>query len=618
MLDAIAHRGPDAAGLHVADVPPGTALGNRRLAILDPRTVADQPFRTDGLALVYNGELYNFHAVRRELEAAGHTFTTESDTEVVAKAWRQWGPDSLRRFRGMFAFAILDERSGRLALARDPLGIKPLFVARRGRGLAFASEIKALRTALPDLEIDFAGVVASLMYYWIPDSHSVFRGVERLPAGHWAEITPEGAFRVHQYWDPRRELLVDSGPEPSTEELREVIHESIRAHMISDVPVATFLSGGLDSSLVTAVAAATAPDIEAYTIAFRTEDQRFEAMPDDAAYARRFADQLGITLNEIEIAPSIVDTLPRMVAMLDEPIGDAAAINTFMICEAARDAGIKVMLSGMGADELFGGYRKHLASLVAARYRRIPAPVRRTVIEPVVDALPVAGRRRGYRYTRWAKRFTGFAGREEGDAFHGSYSLFGTAELNALVSPDLRPAIADLEAEHAAIYWQGPPDDQVNRMCYTDVRLFLVGLNLAYTDRASMAASTEVRVPYVDVEVAKAAFAIPGEHKIVGRKGKMPLKLAAEGTVPAEIINRPKGLFSAPLRAWIRRDLTEMVDDLVLDGELIGDGLLDEAVVRRIVAADRAGTEDRSKEVWQLLTLETWYRGAKPARVAPH
>ena len=207
------------------------------------------------------------------------------------------------------AFAVLDEQTGHLALARDPLGIKPLYVARRNGGVAFGSEIKALRAALPDLEIDYRGVVASLMYYWIPESHSVFRGVEKLHAGHWAEARPDGTYTVHRYRDARHELLVDPGPEPTTAELTHILEDSIRSHMVSDVPVGTFLSGGLDSSLVTAVAAASSPDIQAYTIAFRDEDQRFEAMPDDAAYARRFAAQLGISLHEIEINPDIVDAL---------------------------------------------------------------------------------------------------------------------------------------------------------------------------------------------------------------------------------------------------------------------------------------------------------------------
>jgi asparagine synthase (glutamine-hydrolysing) len=507
MVASISHRGPDASGLHISESIPGTGIGNRRLAIIDPVETANQPFYEDGLCLVYNGEIYNFRELRKRLESSGSTFRTNSDTEVLVKAWRRWGPECLRLLRGMFAFAILDEGSGKLYLARDPLGIKPLFVARHNGGLAFASEIKAIRAAMPTGGIDYAGVVASLMYYWIPESHSVYRGVEKLPPGHWAEAGPGGSFRVTKYWDPRRELVEEVGPEPSNDEVAGVIERSVDAHLVSDVPVASLLSGGLDSSLVTAMAVAAGADFEAYTIAFRREDQRFEAMPDDAAYARRIASRLGIELHEIEIAPNVVDMLPRMVGVLDEPIGDAAAINTVLICQAARDAGVKVLLSGMGADELFAGYRKHYAALLAGRYRRLPALIRRGLIEPVVRLLPVASKRRGFRYSRWAKRFTGFAELDEAAAFQRSYSLFGAEELKELVSADLRPSVDRLLEEHEAIYWQGPEDDQVNRMCYTDLRLFLVGLNLAYTDRASMAASVEVRVPYVDIEVAKCAFA---------------------------------------------------------------------------------------------------------------
>ena len=613
MVAAVSHRGPDAEGIYESATVPGTALGNRRLAIIDLTEGANQPFFEDGLCLVYNGEIYNFRDLRHQLEALGESFRTDSDGEVVIKAWRRWGPACLRRLRGMFALAILDEGRGRLFLARDPLGIKPLFFTRREGGLAFASEIKALRAGLPATGIDYTGLVASLMYYWIPEGHSAFQGIEALPPGHWAEVGPDGEFRLACFWDPRQELVAQPGPEPTVPELADIIEQSVRAHLVSDVPVASFLSGGLDSSLITVLAARAESDIDAYTISFRPEDQRFEAMPDDAAYARRLAAGFGIPLHEIEIAPDVADMLPRMVGILDEPIGDPAAINTFLICRAGREAGVKVMLSGMGADELFGGYRKHLASLLAGRYRRLPGLIRGGLIEPVVRALPVATRRRGFRYSRWAKRFVGFAGLEEAAAFQRSYTLFGHDELRALLSPELWAAVDRLEEEHASVYWEGPGDDQVNRMCYTDVRLFLVGLNLAYTDRASMAASTEVRVPYVDVDVARAAFAIPGRRKIEGRRGKAVLKAAAEGLLPKEIIDRPKGLFSAPLRAWVRRDLRAMVDDLLVGGELVRSGILNGETVAALVAADRRGIEDRSKEIWQLLTLETWYRQANRA-----
>jgi asparagine synthase (glutamine-hydrolysing) len=509
----------------------------------------------------------------------------------------------------MFAFALFDEQEGTLTLARDPFGIKPLFWMAQDGGVAFASELKGLRPLLGGRPpIDSTAIVASLMYYWIPENHCVYQGVHKLPAGSWLQVGPDGRRRLELFFDPRAELGAPSGRKVDVTELRAVLEDSVAAHLVADVPVSTFLSGGLDSSLLTVLATRHNRDIDSYTISFRPEDRRFEAMPDDLAYARKLAARHGIRLHEVEIAPDVADLLPRMVYALDEPIGDAAAINAYLICRAAREAGVKVLLSGMGADELFGGYRKHYAALLAARYRRLPGVLRHGIVAPAVDRLPVAGQRRGYRAARWAKRFVSFADLPEEAAFRRSYTHYDVGELQQLLDPELWPAVDQLVTEHAAVYNEGPAADQVNRMCYTDTRMFLTGLNLAYTDRASMAASTEVRVPYVDKEVAAAAFAIPGSAKIVGRERKAILKQAAEAWLPREIVYRPKGLFSAPLRAWIRRDLTDMVEDLVAGGTIVTSGLVDKQMVRTMIDDDRRGAADRSKEIWQLLTLELWYR----------
>jgi asparagine synthase (glutamine-hydrolysing) len=449
------------------------------------------------------------------------------------------------------------------------------------------------------------------MYYWVPESHCVYRGVEKLPPGHWAEIAPDGAYRQACYFDPQREFVRDSYAEMDVHDLRAVIEDSVAAHMVADVPVSAFLSGGLDSSLIAAIAARQGHAIEGYTICFREEDRKLEAMPDDLFYARKIANAYGIKLHEIEIAPDVADMLPRVVAMLDEPIGDAAAINAYLICKAAREAGVKVLLSGMGADELFGGYRKHLACMLASRYRRLPSFIRNGMVRPTVERLPVARQNKGYRGVRWAKRFLAFADLPEEAAFRRSYTHCGVPEFQGLLNPDFLGAVDCLIIEHAELYNQyrtGNCGDQVNSMCYTDVRHFLPGLNLAYTDRASMAVSTEVRVPYVDREVAAAAFAISGRRKIQGWQTKAVLKKAAEPYLPKEVIYRPKGLFSAPLRAWIRRDLQTMVEDLLIAGRLAGSGFLNAGYLRRLVDEDRAGIADRSKEIWQLMTLETWLR----------
>ena len=366
MTDRIAHRGPDAAGL--TDMSPKTSvqLAHRRLSIIDLSTAADQPFVKDGLHLSYNGELYNYRELRNILRGKGVRFSTESDTEVVLEAWRHWGTAALPRFRGMFAFAVYDERTTGVTLVRDPLGIKPMYVMPRGSGILFASELKALVAAVgTELVVNPDALVASTLFYFLPEELCAVKGVFKLPPGSWAEWRADGTTRAEHYWDPAEEAhAAAAGP---TADLAEVLEESVAAHMVADVPVASFLSGGLDSSLITALAADRDPSIEAYTITFRPEDQRLEAMPDDAVYARKMAAHLGIRLHEIEINPNVVDMLPRVVDVLDEPIGDPAAINTVLMCQAAREAGVKVLLSGMGADELFGGYRKHLACVLGSQ-----------------------------------------------------------------------------------------------------------------------------------------------------------------------------------------------------------------------------------------------------------
>ncbi|GAA4539890.1 asparagine synthase (glutamine-hydrolyzing) [Amycolatopsis samaneae] len=610
LTKALAHRGPDGTGHYEHPAGPGEVhFGHRRLAIIDLSETGAQPMVSDGLALTYNGELYNAPELRAELAAAGARFRGTSDTEVLLWAWRAWGVDCLPRLRGMFAFAVFDERTGELVLARDQLGVKPLFLVRRGGGVVFSSELKALASELGgSLRVDEAALVASLLYYWVPDSRCAFREAEKLPPGSWLRFRPDGRTEQGRFWS-LREVAAEGAEYEGDVDLHAVVAESTRKHLLADVPVATFLSGGLDSSYLTALAARERPGISAYTIGFRAEDAKFEAMPDDLRYARQVAAKFGVDLHEIEIAPKVLDLLPRMTYHLDEPIGDPAAINTVLICTAAREAGIKVMLSGMGADELFAGYRKHLANVLALRYQRVPGMLRRPV-QSLVDRMPVATAKRGFRSVRFAKRFLSFAELPEETAFRRSYTMYDRAELLDLLDPDLASTVDDVLTEHADTYHDTVLDDFVNRMCLADSRMFLPGLNLAYTDRASMAASTEVRVPFVDVEVVRAAFRIPGNRKIVGRKGKMALKQAALSLVPGEIVHRPKGLFSAPLRAWMSRDLAPMVREVVESGELVKSGFLRREALRRLVDQDASGQQDRSKHLWHVLTLEHWYRGA--------
>jgi len=615
MSDRLAPRGPDDQGLYsFGEGQVSVQLAHRRLSIIDLSEGGHQPLVREGLSLVYNGELYNYRELRAELASRGTAFQTSSDTEVVLEAWRAWGPLALPRFRGMFAFAIFDERSGRLVLARDHLGIKPLHYLPRKDGVVFASELKSIVAALGEgMEADPGALVASLLYYWVPPGRCAIKGVAKLPPGAWAEFRPDGHSAVHRYWAVE-EIAAEAAGGPGAD-LRAVIEASVDAHLVADVPVATFLSGGLDSSIISVLAKRQIPDLRAYTIRFRPKDQRFEAMPDDAVYARKVARQFGIELHEIDASPDIVEFLPRIVDVLDEPVGDPAAINTLLMCEAARDAGVKVMLSGMGADELFGGYRKHLACKLAATYRRAPRPLRRG-LDGVVDRLPVVAGGRGLRTVRWAKRFLDFAELPEAEAFRRSYTLYDPSGLKDLLAPDMAETVDDVLAEHDEVYHASELSDPVDRMCLADTRLFLPGLNLAYTDRASMAASIEVRVPFVDPLVATAAFSLPASDKIRGRTTKAALKDAAAAWLPDEIINRPKSSFGAPLRAWISRDLKTVVDDELLHGQLVASGFLRREPLERLVEEDRSGREDRSKQIWQLLTTEIWARRARESGVA--
>jgi asparagine synthase (glutamine-hydrolysing) len=594
MTERIAHRGPDAGGVWThEDDRVSIHLGHRRLSIIDLSAAADQPMVKDNLVMVYNGELYNYRELRAELQGRGVRFRTNSDTEVVVEAWRQWGPQALKKFRGMFAFALADTKTGELFLARDPLGIKPLFYLPRGGGALFASELKALTAAVgPELRIEPGALVASMLYYWVPEQFCAIEGVRKLPAGSWARIRPDGQLAVEQYWnvaDVARDAA--AGPAP---DLRRVIEESVAAHLVADVPVSSFLSGGLDSSIITVLAHRAAAEIDAYTITFRPEDQRLEAMPDDAVYARKVAAQYGVKLHEIEISPDIVDLLPRMVDALDEPIGDPAAINTLLMCQAARERGVKVILSGMGADELFGGYRKQMACLMASRYHRLPGPAR-AAARFAVNRAPVSVGDKGLRYARWAKRFLSFAELPEEPRFRRSYTMYDPDDLAGLLDPDLRGQVDRVVDSHREIY-----NDN----------------HLAYSDRSSMAASVEVRVPFVDPVVAQAAFAIAGRDKIRGRQGKLALKRAAEAWLPKEIIYRPKASFSAPLRAWVRNDLAEVINDVLVHGELTEAGMIRPAALNRLIEAEHAGREDNAKQIWQLLSMELWYRNARSMGVA--
>lgn len=611
MTEALAHRGPDDGGTFTL-ARDQVALGHRRLSIIDRSPAGHQPMTSASgrFTLVYNGELYNYRELRQELEQSGHAFRSRSDTEVLLTAYEAWGSACLQRFTGMFAFAIWDHREKKLFAARDQLGVKPFYYTLTGQRLAFASELKAL-LPLPGLqrEVDLDALHSILLFLWIPDPKTIFRNIFKLAAGHFLEYC-DGKLRIERYWEIPT-AHPDSRPESYyVEGLRERLQQAVQRQMVSEVPVGAFLSGGLDSSAIVALARSRSnADFSTYTIKFSAQDSRMEAMPDDARYARIIARQFETDHHEIEIAPNLVELLPKILWHLDEPIADPAAINTYLIAQAAKASGTTVLLNGMGGDEIFAGYRKHLAAMLAMNYRRIPQWLRSATVEGLVRYAPVAFAQRGWRLARWAKRFVKSASFDPINSFIGIYSYYDDEEFRELLAPAFHVPREDTYAlrRHLDYFAQVPELEYLNQMCFVDSKLFLPGLNLMYSDKATMAAGVEGRPPLVDHQVVEFAFSIPAKYKIHGWQAKYILKKAMAPLLPPEVVYRPKAAFGAPLRAWVKHGLGRLIDDLLSEERIRRRGYLNPAYVRQIIAEDRAGRQDNAHRIWALLTLELWF-----------
>lgn len=607
MNNAIAHRGPDASETWSNN---RCGFGHVRLSIIDLSTRSNQPFIKGSLIIVFNGEIYNYKELRSNIHDA--VFTTESDTEVILELWRIHGPHSLSMLRGMFSFSIYDSSTDEIFVVRDHFGIKPLFYLQSAAEIIFSSELKSIAAATNKLHVSSDAIAASLLYSWIPESSCIYSNVRKLPPGSYLKISKDNQVNLIHYWSSTS--LIDApilfkSKNTAANHLNTVLENSVNAHLVSDVPVNAFLSGGLDSSLLVAMARKHIGKLDCYTIKFSYEDQKHEAMADDAYYAKKVSKALDVKLNTIELTPDLSDLLPKIVHHLDEPIGDSAAINTFLICEAAHKAGVKVLLSGMGADEIFSGYRKHLANVFAAKYRVIPEYLR-SLIEYPVKAMPASSHDHGNKIVRWAKRFISFANLPEADAFLRSYTYYDIDSLADEFEADVSLGLYEIKKNHHAIFNTAQQKrGLIDAMCFTDINNFMVSLNLAYSDRASMAASTEIRVPFIDLEVIKAAFSIHSDLKIHGNKQKYILKNVAERWLPHEIIYRPKSSFTMPLRAWIKNDLRGLVSDYLLSTEgLAGRKIIKPAFIKGLIEDEMAGREDNSQKIWHLLTLEQWLR----------
>jgi asparagine synthase (glutamine-hydrolysing) len=610
MLARMAHRGPDDEGVYVAETSTTerVGLGHRRLSIIDLSEAGHEPMpdQSGQIWLTFNGEIYNFKELRRELEALGHKFKSDSDAEVIIYAYREWGRECLSRLNGMFAFAIWDARDESLLLARDRLGIKPLYYATTPAGFAFASEIKAL-LAIPgfDRAVDLSALDQFMTFLWTPDPKTAFRGVEKLPPAHCLVYRNSKA-EIFEYWDISFDEDDSVSESEWAERLREQITRSVRAQMMADVPLGAFLSGGLDSSTIIALMTGVATQkVTTYTFGFKQEDLRYDILEDDVKYARVVGREFQTDYHEQYLEPRVMELLPKLVYHMDEPVADPAIITSFLICRAARER-LTVLLSGMGGDEVFAGYPRHAAVKVAGAYNLIPSFLSR----PVVAALPGAKPGRFTALFRNTKKLARSAALPVRERYLGFGTYFTEGEKREMYTGEMRESASGFDAyeQHRKYFDRVSAQDFVNQMLYVDLKTFLPCLNLTYTDKTSMAASVEVRVPLLDHELIELAARVPARLKLKGLTGKHILKRAAEAWLPREIIHRKKAGFSAPVRAWLVRDLRDMVEDLLSESKTRQRGYFDYRSVRRLIDENLSGREDNGLKIFQLLTLELWHR----------
>jgi asparagine synthase (glutamine-hydrolysing) len=588
MSATLVHRGPDSFGEHV-DGPVGLAA--RRLSIIDLAT-GDQPISNeDGTVhVVQNGEIYNYRELRRQLERAGHRFRTTGDTEVLLHLYEEHGDGFADRLRGMFAVAIWDARRRRLVLARDRFGIKPLYCRATAGGLEFASELRAL----PRGEVDLDAVEAFLAFNSIPAPLTIFREIRKLPPGHLLVWDEAGRVRIDRFARPAPVPVEEQRRDDEAElveELRARIRDSVRAHLVSDVPVGVLLSGGVDSSLLAALAAEEGSEpLRTFSIGF--EERSFDELDDARLVAERYATRH----RELVVRPDAALLLPALAEAFDEPFADSSALPTYLVSQLAA-ADVKVALSGEGGDELFGGYYTYAADLLAARTRGLARLAR-----PIVERLPSSDAKASLDYR--AKRFVRAAHLPPLERHHGWKEIFA---LEARAELTGRASTFDPVDLLRARYEETAGADELARLQDVDLGLYLVDDLLVKTDRASMAHSLEARVPYLDTVVTNLALALPTRHKVRGLRKKVLLRRAAEPLLPRRIVYGKKRGFSIPAAAWLRGELEPFARDTLARDRLARQGFFRPEAVARVLDDHVSGREDLSRQLWGLLAFTLWH-----------
>jgi asparagine synthase (glutamine-hydrolysing) len=600
MCAALAHRGPDSRGIHVDD---GVGLGIQRLRVIDLCS-GDQPiFNEDGsVAVVLNGEIYNYRELRASLQKRGHRFVSTGDTEVIAHLYEEHGPDCVRQLHGMFGLAIWDARERRLVLARDRVGKKPLFYSQRGGRLTFASELNALMQD-PEIprDLDHAALDAYLSYQYVPAPLSVFRAVRKLPPASILVFT-DGPARIERYWqlDYRRKLSLRD-PRDYDELIREQIRRAVRKRMVADVPLGAFLSGGIDSSAVVAAMSEISPQpVKTFSIGFSTDD--YNELPRARLVAQRFATEH----EELVIEPDAIEILPKIVEQYGEPFGDSSAVPSFYLSEMTRKH-VTVALNGDGGDESFAGYSHYAANLLLGRLDALPRSVRR-LLGLAGAAIPASGRVDST--SSRARRLAATIALTPPERFAAYRSRLDGLDTDELYAPEYRALLGDSRAEQTIEKsWNvSLSDDMLDRMLGVDIETYLSGQLLTKIDVASMAYSLEARSPLLDHELMEFAASLPSELKLHGGERKVALRRALRGWVPDQVLDGPKQGFVLPLSDWFRGELRGYARDVLLDPVAVDRGYFDPRRVGQLLDGHARGERDDSRGIWTLLVFELWHQ----------
>ena len=590
--ELLVHRGPDAAGVFRRDGDPTVVFGHRRLRIIDLSPAAAQPMVTDrGTAVTYNGEIYNYRELRQRLEAMGLDFRSASDTEVLLRAWETWGAEAFARLNGMFAFGLWDPSQRSLVLARDRAGIKPLFYALRPEGIVFASEIAAvLRAPGVSDAVDPAALAEYFTLGYVTGARTVYRDIRKLLPGRYA-VWRDGRFETRTYWQPPAPRETASLALES-DRLADLIVASVRRQLVADVPLGAFLSGGVDSSvIVAAMRAVGAPAIRTFSVGFEGLD-----LYDERAYARRVAERFRTDHTEDIVRPQPAKDVEHIVAAFDEPFADSSAIPTYYVAELARRA-VTVALSGTGADDVFGGYRRHASASLRAALGRLPTPAFRAVAK-LARWLPAGRRTAAQQAVLFMQRATAVAPTDDAGWYAGLVSVFDDAVLRDL-APAL-PAIDHPVASRVATM----PGAAAERFMRADFETYLPDDILVKEDRMSMRWGLEVRVPFLDNELLDFAWSLPSAMKVRGTATKRLLKQVARRWLPADIVSRPKHGFALPVSEWLRGEMRGLAGAALLDGD---PGLLDRRRVEALWQSHQRGV-DCGAQLWTLLVYRLWER----------